>query len=45
VAHVDDIAYAADGSASITDTVGVRYTIPQVSRLDSRSRRLLDRMD
>ena len=45
VAHVDDIVYAADGSASITDSVGVRYTIRQVSRLDVRSRRLLDRMD
>jgi hypothetical protein len=45
VAHVDDIVYAADGSASITDSVGVRYTIPQVSRLDARSRRFLDRMD
>jgi hypothetical protein len=45
VAHVDDIVYAADGGASITDSVGVRYTISQVSRLDSRSRRLLDRLD
>ena len=45
VAHVDDIVYAADGAASITDSAGVRYSIPQVSRLDSRSRRLLDRLD
>lgn len=45
VSHVDDIAYAPDGSVSITDSVGVRYTIRQVSRLDSRSRRLLDRME
>jgi hypothetical protein len=45
VAHVDDIVYAADGRAFITDTVGVRYLISQVSRLDARSRRLLDRMD
>ncbi|MFM7292849.1 MAG: DUF1854 domain-containing protein, partial [Planctomycetia bacterium] len=45
VAHIDDIVYAPDGGACITDSVGVRYTIPQVSRLDSRSRRLLDRMD
>jgi hypothetical protein len=45
VAHVDDIVYAADGAACITDSVGVRYTIPQVSHLDARSRRLLDRMD
>ena len=45
VAHIDDIVYAADGSVSITDGAGVRYTIPQLSRLDSRSRRLLDRLD
>ena len=45
VAHIDDIVYAADGGASITDSVGVRYAIPQVSRLDARSRRLLDRLD
>jgi len=45
VAHIDDIVYAPDGSVSITDSVGVRYAIPQVSRLDSRSRRLLDRLD
>lgn len=45
VAHIDDIVYAPDGGAFITDSVGVRYTIPQVSRLDARSRRLLDRMD
>ena len=45
VAHTDDIAYGADGGAFITDTVGVRYHIPQVSRLDGRSRRLLVRME
>jgi len=45
VAHVDDIVYAADGSVSITDSVGVRYAIPHLSRLDARSRRLLDRLD
>jgi hypothetical protein len=45
VAHADDIVYAADGAAFITDTVGVRYHIPQVSRLDGRSRRLLVRME
>lgn len=45
VSHIDDIVYAPDGSVSITDSVGVRYTIHQVSRLDIRSRRLLDRMD
>ena len=45
VAHTDDIAYGTDGGAFITDTVGVRYHIPQVSRLDGRSRRLLVRME
>jgi hypothetical protein len=45
VGHIDDIVYAPDGSVSITDSVGVRYAIPQLSRLDSRSRRLLDRLD
>ena len=45
VAHTDDIAYRTDGSAFITDTVGVRYHIPRVSQLDARSRRLLDRID
>jgi len=45
VAHADDIAYMADGGAFVTDNVGVRYHIPQVSRLDGRSRRLLVRME
>lgn len=45
VAHADDIVYAVDGGAFITDTMGVRYHIPQVSRLDGRSRRLLVRME
>jgi len=45
VAHVDDIVYGSDGGAFITDSVGVRYQIVQVSRLDARSRRLLDRLD
>jgi hypothetical protein len=45
VSHVDDIVYSPNGAASITDSAGVRYSIPQVSRLDSRSRRLLDRLD
>lgn len=45
VAHADDIVYAADGGAFVSDTVGVRYHIPQVSRLDGRSRRLLVRME
>lgn len=45
VAHVEDIAYAPDGGAFITDNVGVRYRIMSVAKLDGRSRRLLDRMD
>jgi hypothetical protein len=45
VAHVDDIVYTPNGTASITDNAGVRYSIPHVSRLDARSRRLLDRLD
>lgn len=45
VAHVEDIAYAPDGGAFITDNVGVRYRIHSVAKLDARSRRLLDRMD
>lgn len=45
VAHTDDIAYAPDGGASIVDVAGVRYRIPNVARLDARSRRLLVRLD
>jgi hypothetical protein len=45
VAHADDVAYTSDGGAFVTDTVGVRYHIAQVSRLDGRSRRLLVRME
>jgi len=45
VAHADDILHAADGSACILDAVGVRYSIARVSKLDARSRRLLDRLD
>ncbi len=45
VAHIDDIVYETNGGAFITDSVGMRYHIAQVSQLDNRSRRLLDRMD
>jgi hypothetical protein len=45
LAHADDIAYAPDGGAFISDVAGVRYHIVNVSKLDGRSRRLLDRMD
>ena len=42
VAHADDVTPNADGSVFITDTVGMRYRIPNLSGLDARSRRLLD---
>jgi hypothetical protein len=42
VAHPDDVARAADGSAVVTDTYGMRYRIPKIADLDSHSRRLLD---
>jgi hypothetical protein len=42
VAHPDDVARRADGSAVITDTFGMRYRIPSVADLDGHSRRLLD---
>ena len=45
VAHIDDIVYETTGGAFITDSVGMRYHIATVSQLDTRSRRLLDRMD
>ena len=43
VAHADDILRLPDTAAVITDTDGVRYTIPSVARLDSRSRRLFEK--
>jgi len=42
VAHPDDVARVADGSAVVTDTFGMRYRIPCVAGLDGHSRRLLD---
>ena len=44
VAHADDIARQADGGVFITDTCGMRYRIRQDAALDSRSRRLLEKM-
>ncbi len=44
VRHADDIARPADGSATITDTVGMRYVIPEVARLDPQGRRLFEKM-
>jgi hypothetical protein len=43
VAHADDILRLPDGGAVITDTFGVRYTIPSLSRLDTRSRRFFEK--
>ena len=43
VAHADDILRLPDSGAVITDTYGVRYTIPSVARLDSHSRRLFEK--
>lgn len=43
VAHADDVLRLPDGGAVITDTYGVRYTIPNLSRLDARSRRFFEK--
>ena len=45
VAHADDILRLPDGGAVITDTYGVRYTIPSISRLDARSRRFFEKAE
>lgn len=44
VSHADDVVRQTDGSAFVTDTVGLRYLIPSLAALDSHSRRLLDRL-
>lgn len=44
VRHADDIARPDDGSATITDTVGMRYVIPDLSKLPARERRLFEKM-
>ena len=44
VRHADDIARPDDGSATITDTVGMRYVIPDVAKLAARDRRLFEKM-
>lgn len=41
--HAEDIAWQPDGELFITDTVGMRYRIPDESALDAASRRLLER--
>ena len=45
VGHADDILRLPDGGAVITDTVGLRYTIPSIARLDGRSRRFFERAE
>jgi hypothetical protein len=44
VRHGDDIERPADGSATITDTFGMRYVIPDVAKLNAHSRQLLEKM-
>ena len=44
VRHGDDIDRPPDGSATITDTVGMRYFIPDVAKLGARGRRLFEKM-
>lgn len=45
VAHADDILRLPDRSAFVTDTYGIRYLVPDLARLDPRSRRLFDTMN
>jgi len=45
VGHTDDILRLPDGGAVITDTFGLRYTIPSIARLDTRSRRFFERAE
>lgn len=42
VANADDVARGADDSALVTDTDGIRYRIPSLSRLAPRERNLID---
>ncbi len=42
-AHAADLRRRPDVGAVITDTFGVRYTIPSLSRLDTRSRRFFEK--
>jgi hypothetical protein len=44
VDHTDDVVRQADGGVFVTDTCGMRYRIRQEAALDSRSRRLLEKM-
>lgn len=42
LAATEAVVRHPDGSATVTDTVGICYLIPAVRQLDRRSRRLLD---
>ena len=44
VRHGDDIERPADGSATITDTFGMRYRIADISKLGAHGRRLFEKM-
>jgi len=44
VRHGDDIDRPPDGSATITDTFGMRYVIPDVAKLGAHGRRLFEKM-
>ena len=44
VRHGDDIERPADGSATITDTVGMRYFLPDIAKLSPHGRRLFEKM-
>jgi hypothetical protein len=44
VAHGDDVARLPNGSALVTDTDGIRYRIPSISRLPAAERRMVERI-
>lgn len=44
VAHGDDVARLPNGSALVTDTDGIRYRIPSITRLPAAERRMVERI-
>jgi hypothetical protein len=44
VAHGDDVSRLPNGSALVTDTDGIRYRIPSISRLPPAERRMVERI-
>ena len=44
VAHGDDVARLPNGSAVVTDTDGIRYRIPSITRLPAAERRMVERI-